>query len=263
MTTAALGLAALALVAGCDRSTVRAAPSRKPRPASANESAYHPAPAVDAVSRDAGRIVLSGRARPGAPVRLATPDGRVIAVGASPQGRWSIVLPPLPEMRLFSLSMIDGGRIVQADGYLAVGPDLAAELRAGAGAAIYGKAGGAPRVTAVDYDSKGGCVVSGVAAAGQTVAVLVDGANRGGVRADASGRFSLPLDEPIASGPHTVEVASGLGRDSVAVDVTPAGPMPSIPLRATRTGGGWRVDWTTPGGGLQTTLLFALPGGLD
>jgi hypothetical protein len=260
VTTTAFVMGALALLAGCDRSSPRAAARRGARRAAANESAYHPAPAVDGVTREDGRVVLSGRAQPGAPVRLATPDGRLVAVVASREGRWRIVLPPSPDMRLYSLSMIDGGRIVQSEGYLAVAPDLTAQLRSGAGAAIYGAQAWSPRITAVDYDSKGGCVVSGVAAAGQAVTILIDGVDRGEVRADATGRFSLPLDEPIGAGPHRLDLMTGGQRASVSVAVTPAGAMPAIPLKAARTGYGWRVDWTTPGGGVQTTVLFAPTG---
>jgi hypothetical protein len=260
VTTTAFVMGALALLAGCDRSSPRAAARRGARRAAANESAYHPAPAVDGVTREDGRVVLSGRAQPGAPVRLATPEGRLVAVVASREGRWRIVLPPSPDMRLYSLSMIDGGRIVQSEGYLAVAPDLTAQLRCGAGAAIYGAQAWSPRITAVDYDSKGGCVVSGVAAAGQAVTILIDGVDRGEVRADATGRFSLPLDEPIGAGPHRLDLMAGGQRASVSVAVTPAGAMPAIPLKAARTGYGWRVDWTTPGGGVQTTVLFAPTG---
>ena len=256
-----MGMAALALVAACDRSSPRAAARRDARRATANESAYHPAPAVDGVRRDAGRVMLAGRAQPGAPVRLATPDGRVVTVIASPEGRWRIILPPSPDLRLYSLSMNDGGRIVQSEGYLAVAPDLVAQLRAGAGATIYGAPAGNPRITAVDYDSKGGCVVSGLVEAGEAAAVRIDGADRGGARADLTGRLSMALDEPIGAGPHTVDLVAGDRRASVAANITPAGAMPAIPLRAARTGYGWRVDWTTPGGGLQTTLLFVAPGG--
>jgi hypothetical protein len=31
-------------------------------------------------------------------------------------------------------------------------------------------------------------------------------------------------------------------------------------LRATRRGTGWRLDWTTPSGGVQSTVLFAQQG---
>ena len=212
---------------------------------------------VRAVGRDLSRIVLSGAAQPSVPVRLATPDGRVVSVIASRQGAWRIVLPPSTDMRLFSLSMIDGGRVVQSEGYLAVAPDVVAELRAGAGAAPLGAPAAGERITAVDYDSKGGCVVSGGAGADRMAAIQIDGVLRGGVRTDSRGRFSLALNEPITPGSHTIALLTDGRRDEVAVDVAPPGPMPAIPLLATRTRQGWRVDWTTPGGGLQTTLLFA------
>jgi hypothetical protein len=255
-------LSALTLLAGCDRTSPRAVARREARRAAANESAYHPAPAVASVSYVQGRVVLSGAAQPGVPVRLATPDGRVLTVIARRDGAWRIVLPPSPDMLLYSLSMVDAGRIVQSEGYLAVGPDVVAQLRAGAGAVTYDETTDSPRVTAIDYDSKGGCVVSGVAAPRGMAAIQVDGVARGGVRTNAEGRFFLALDEPVAMGSHTITLLAGGKRAAVTVDVTPAGPMPSIPLLAARTRSGWRVDWTTPGGGLQTTLLFASPGSL-
>ncbi len=252
---------ALVFVAGCDRPGPHAMARGDARRATANESAYHPAPALESVARGGGRVVLSGRAQPSAPVRLATPDGHVSTVITGRDGVWRVVLPPSPDMRLYSLSMIDGGRIVQSEGYLALAPDMVAQLRAGAGATIYGATEGSPRVTAVDFDSKGGCVVSGVATPGRAVAVRIDGVDRGGVRADATGRLALALNEPIAVGPHALTLVAGERQATVTADITPPGPMPSIPLRATRTTDGWRVDWTTPGGGLQTTLLFATAGG--
>lgn len=255
----ALALASVAILAGCDRtSPPTGGHAGGKRPAS-NETAYHPAPAVDGVGREAGRIVITGRAQPAARVRLATPEGRVVSVTASSVGRWRIDLAPSPELRLFSLSTLDGGRIVQSEGYLGVAPNLAAQLRAGAGALVYGAIADAPRILAVDYDSKGGCVVSGVAAAGHAIALDIDGAERGKTRAGSAGRFSLALDEPVAFGPHTIDVVDGDRRASVQIAMTAAGPMPPIPLRATQLGPDWRVDWTTPGGGLQTSLLFPPP----
>ena len=189
-------------------------------------------------------------------MRLATPEGRVVSVVASGVGRWRLDLAPSSDLRLFSLSALDGGRSVQSEGYLAVAPDLAAQLRAGSGALVYGAVADAPRILAVDYDGKGGCVVSGVAGSGKTISVRIDGAARGQARADASGRFSLALDEPVAFGPHDVAVADGARTADERIEMSPAGPTPAIPLRAARLGTGWRVDWTTPGGGVQTTLLF-------
>jgi hypothetical protein len=36
-----------------------------------------------------------------------------------------------------------------------------------------------------------------------------------------------------------------------------AAPLVGGPYRATATPVGWRIDWITPGGGQQTTLLMA------
>ena len=201
-------------------------------------------------------MVLAGRAQPGSTVRLSTPEGRALSTPASAAGRWRIELPPSADMRLFSLSTLDGGRVVQSEGYLAVASDLAAQLRAGAGALVYGATADGPRILAVDFDSKGGCVVSGVAGSGHAALVRIDGADRGRTRADAAGRVTLALDEPVAFGAHTVEIVDGDRRARRSVEMSAAGSMPAIPLRAERLDAAWRVDWTTPGGGPQTTLLF-------
>jgi hypothetical protein len=39
------------------------------------------------------------------------------------------------------------------------------------------------------------------------------------------------------------------------VAVSPAAPLDASAFRATLTASGWRIDWLTPGGGVQTTLL--------
>jgi hypothetical protein len=41
--------------------------------------------------------------------------------------------------------------------------------------------------------------------------------------------------------------------------ISPAAPIGSAPFHAQRQGGGWRVDWVTPGGGPQTTLVLDDP----
>jgi hypothetical protein len=43
--------------------------------------------------------------------------------------------------------------------------------------------------------------------------------------------------------------------DQVAAQVTPASPLATGPLRSQLTPAGLRVDWMTPGGGVQSTLL--------
>ncbi|WP_395443792.1 hypothetical protein [Caulobacter sp. UC70_42] len=46
------------------------------------------------------------------------------------------------------------------------------------------------------------------------------------------------------------------GETAIAVAVSPAAPLVNGPVRADRTAAGWRVDWMTPGGGIQTTYLI-------
>ena len=70
------------------------------------------------------------------------------------------------------------------------------------------------------------------------------------------GRFTLSLTQPLASGDHTIQVAVEGGEYLVRVGVSPAPPLTGGPLRAERLERGWRADWMTPGGGVQTTVLF-------
>jgi hypothetical protein len=43
----------------------------------------------------------------------------------------------------------------------------------------------------------------------------------------------------------------------VGVEVSPPLPATAGPVRSTLSAGGWRIDWMTPGGGLQTTQLLS------
>jgi len=255
----AVSLLATAMVlAGCGAREQAAITGARPPGPTASERAYQAPPAVaGAVPLAGGRVVLSGRAAAGARVRVATPAGELAYALAGLDGRWRLTLPAASSLRLFGVSMVAGGRAIQSEGYLAVTPDGdGAQLRAGSGAVVLGSGGGAPRLLAVDFDSQGVAVVSGTAAPGAAVTVRVDGLSRGQVTADPAGRFSLAIDEPLAAGDHRLEV-SGLGRSAEAeVDIVAPRPF-SGPFAAVRAANGWRVDWTTPGGGRQTTLLLA------
>ncbi|MBA3812355.1 MAG: hypothetical protein H0X27_12065 [Caulobacteraceae bacterium] len=173
-------------------------------------------------------------------------------------GAWRAVLPASPVVRLFGLSMIEAGRPLQAQGYVAVTPEgSAAQLRAGAGAVVMGAPTREPRILAVDFDRKGGTVVSGAGPPMAAPKLRIDGRERGDVRTDAAGRFSLALNEPLAPGSHELEVGQGAPRDPVRAIVSPAESLTLAPFVAARTETGWRIDWMTPGGGVQTTLLIA------
>jgi len=99
-------------------------------------------------------------------------------------------------------------------------------------------------------------VVSGVAAPGAGLNVRVDRITRGGGRADDNGRFFISLTGLLSTGVHDIQVAGEGGENAVSITTSPAAALTYGPVRAGRTSDGWRVDWMTPGGGVQTTLLL-------
>jgi hypothetical protein len=229
---------------------------------SAAEQAYRPSPRVTSVAPGGrGALVIDGVAWPLAKVRLASPGGAAQMTSADARGDWRLFVAPAAHLRLFGLSMIEGRRAIQAQGYLALPPGgAAAELRAGAGAQVIAPASAAPRILAVDFDRKGGAVISGVATPGSSVVLTVDAAARAQSRADLAGRFSLALDEPLASGTHSLAASTPAGQARAVADVTPAPHIAHAPFDAAPiAGGGWRIDWMTPGGGVQSTLLLGTP----
>ena len=227
------------------------------RSAPGGEAAYRPPPEASFSQRLAnGVIVVGGSADPGTRVRLASPDGGLTPAVNSGAGAWRAHLPASGTVRLFGLAATKQGRTVQSDGYLAVTPGgLAAQLRAGAGARVIVPLGSL-RILAVDFDRKGGVVMSGIGPSGATVSITTDGTARGQVIVDSDGRFSFPFDEPLTSGAHIIEVANGAARSQASVTLTPPAPLTAGPYRAAREADGWRIDWLTPGGGAQATLLL-------
>jgi hypothetical protein len=129
-------------------------------------------------------------------------------------------------------------------------------LRAGSGAYRLADASRSPRILAVDVDRGGGAVVSGVAMPGAGLGVRVDRASRGNGKADDDGRFFLPLTEELSPGAHDIQVSGEGGEQQITIAISPAQPLKTGPVRADRTPMGWRIDWMTPGGGVQTTLVI-------
>ncbi len=180
---------------------------------------------------------------------------------ADAKGAWRLVLPAPTQVRLFGLSMIDDHQTIQAEGYLALTPrGEVAQLRAGAGARVFGPRAAGVRVLALDFDRKGGAVVSGTAPPGAALTVMVDGASRGAGPADDAGDYSVALNEPLSPGDHRLQVqGAGLSVESL-ITQSPAQPILDSPFRASALPNGWRIDWMTPAGGLQSTMLFDAEG---
>jgi hypothetical protein len=255
-------VAAVAVVAlgGCDGGGGEA---WRPEPASADpekttpQADYLKPPGVLSAVRQAEQVVVEGQAAPEASVRLGAPTGEALVGKADAAGRWRLVAPVAAEPRLYGLSMTLEGRTVQAEGYLMLTPSGGAVLlRAGAGAEVMAKASSSPLILAVDYDQGGGGVISGVATPGAGLGVRVDRATRGEGKADAAGRFSVSLSQALEVGSRVIQVAGEGGEQQIVLEVVPPRPPSGGPVRSTLTPSGWRVDWMTPGGGVQTTQLL-------
>lgn len=225
--------------------------------AAGQESGAFTPPQLDTVRLGPAGVSLAGAAAAGGQVRLAAPGGQAMFAVADAHGRWTIALPPAAEPRIFGLSANEHGRQVQAEGYVLVTPQgQAALLRAGA-AALRIDPPARPGLRAIDFDRGGGMEVSAQVAPGATVILRVDGRQVAEGRADATGRYvaSLGSPEPIRPGTHLVQVSGDGFADEVTAQLSLAAPLADGPLRSQLTAAGLRVDWMTPGGGAQSTLL--------
>jgi hypothetical protein len=223
----------------------------------ATESGYVAPPRVEQVSHVPAGLLLNGVGAPSANIRLGAPTGEVIVGQADSNGLWSLTVPLGQDVRLYGLSMTREGRTVQAEGYVMITPEgSVALLRAGTGAWRLARASASPNILAVDVDPEGGGVISGMATPGAGLGVRVDRTPRAVGQAGDDGRFILSLSEPLAPGPHDIQVSGEGGEQRITVETSPAARLIDGPVRAQRLENAWRVDWMTPGGGVQTTFLM-------
>jgi hypothetical protein len=256
----ASGLLAAGLLASCGRGGDWRTPPAAEQAASSGQAGYVTPPRFTAAARlGDGQIEIVGRADANAEVRLGSPDGTAYEATTDSRGAFSLAMPPATTVRLFGLSEEVRGRRIQGEGDLAVIPApgrLAALLRAGVGAQTPGKAAASPQITAVDFDAGGGTVASGLARPGAALKLSVDGGAAVEGRADNQGRFSFPLAAALKRGDHQLLVQSASGQAQVHFTLAPAAPIAGLPFRAERQAGDWRIDWLTPGGAAQTTLIM-------
>jgi hypothetical protein len=250
-------LSALLLLAGCNGKPLVTAAAD---PAASEDAADLTPPMPDAVRASGDGWTLSGSAPAGARVRLATPQGEALAAVADARGRWTIALGPVAGARIFGLSATAKGRQIQSEGYVLVtAKGQAAVLRAGAGARRIDPAP-QPGLRAIDFDRGGGLEVSATAPPGATVILKLDGRQAALGRADAAGRYDASLPSAgsqsrILPGAHQAQVFGDGFSDGVSFQVAAAPPLAQGPLRSQLTPAGLRVDWMTPGGGVQSTIL--------
>ena len=252
----ALVVAAL-LLAACSRPAPGpAASAEAPSP----QSDYLASPEPRSATATAGGVMLAGVGQPDATIRLASPDGSAIGAAAGHDGAWSLTAPGGDTIRLYSLSEDLGGRLLRARGYVALVPQpgpAAATLHPGTAVEPLGPRPAGLRIAAVDFDRSGAAVASGSARPLTSVRITLDGAEAGEDRTDAAGRYAVTLAETLRPGRHVLAATSpGSPAASAAFDAAPAAPIARPPFTAARQDGAWRLDWMTPGGGVQTTVMF-------
>ena len=259
-----LGVAGAAVaavaVAACSRGAADWRQTEPARPVAAQEAGYARPPQLLVADRQPdGGVVLSGRADPQDRVRLSAPAGEAYGATADDNGRWTISLPAAADVRLFGLSEVLAGRLVQSEGYIALPPArgrAALVLRAGVGAMALGAAPARPRIAAIDCDAAGGVVISGLARPGSTLHLSIDQGAGVDARVDGDGRYSIALGAAMRAGDHEVMVsaAGDSVRTRFAIGAPPA--ITGVPFRGQRQADRWRIDWITPGGGVQTTYVL-------
>jgi hypothetical protein len=225
---------------------------------------YLRAPVLTSARVLVGTVLLKGRAANGARVRLSNPYGQALGTTASDTGDWSIEVPTVVNraeaLQLYGLSQDRDGRMVQAEGYIAVLPDPvmpAVLLRAGTGARLIGPKGA--RIASVliaDFDGGGGLAVSGQAAAGQAVKAGLDGVWLAQARADRDGHFSFALPGATRPGEHQVSVQLGARTLIMPLDIQAVRLEAGRLYQSAQLNGGWRIDWTTPSGAVQSTVIM-------
>ena len=253
-------LFAAGLLAACGRGGDWRTPQAPADESAQGQIGYTPPPRFTSSQRLAdGQIELGGLADSNVSIRLASPDGTTYAAVTDGRGLFTLSVPAAAAVRLFGLSEDVAGRIIQGEGYLAVLPAPgrpAVLLRGGGGAHAPGASSDLPQVAAVDFDAGGGAVVSGVAHPGSALRLTLDGQSGGEARADAQGRFSFALAAMLKPGDHELTIQSPGGQANAKFSVSPAGPISGLPFRGQREAGDWRIDWLTPAGGQQTTLIM-------
>jgi hypothetical protein len=227
-----------------------------PRPLSESEKAgYLAAPQVQRVVAGAdGAPVAEGLTHPASRVRATLPSGEAYGATADSQGRFALGLPTTGESLLVRIWAEEGGRSTPAEGWLfAPAGDYAHAALLRPGSTTRSLAARPGLIAAVDFDAAGGAGVSGAAPAGSEVRPTIDGQPAGQARADARGRYGIRLNRAPA-GLHRLRAVAGAKAQERNVLFAPA-PAAGAYV-AVRAGDGWRIDWTPPGGGSQTTFLF-------
>lgn len=202
-------------------------------------------PMIATVQQGQGVLIFVGEAEPGARVVLRSDSGAAYAAAANEGGRFEIRMPP-PAGDLLLRPETQIGQDA------APSPDRLLILAGGRGPIVILRAGGpsqrldpAPALGAVDSDGRMR-LASGHTSTGAAAVTLEAGGETGQVIPDSRGRWRLVLTP--SDGPDEIRVGE-------QTFIWPGEAVGRADMQVERTGRGWRVIWTGPGGARQTTWL--------
>lgn len=226
-----VGMAALA-TAGCGE---QAAPQAEAAP----ESGWVMSPEIDTVATDGRELIVRGHAAPRGRVVVSGAGDLAYAVGADDAGVFELRVPRPARDTLFVVEARVGQEGFPAPYRLLIGADPHAPIALLAVGAPTQRLDGGMGLDAVDTDGRA-ALVSGRAP--PDTEVVIEGSVERTAKADEAGRWRL-----AGSGDGTTPIRVG----GVGYSPQPGGASQSDVLQ--RAGGGWRIAWSTPGGGRQST----------
>ncbi len=204
-------------------------------------------PMIASVRRIPGGLVFSGQAEPGARVVLRSDTGPAHAAAADDQGRFEIrMTAPAGDLLLRPETQVGQDAAPSPERLLIVagGRGPVAILRAGGATRRLDRA---PALGAVDSDGRMRIASGLIAPDGASVDVSA-GREGGPVTSDAAGRWSLVLGPSAGTEEIRVAGRAYIWPGDVAGEAV-------VGTRVERAGAGWRVVWSGPAGGRQTTWL--------
>ncbi|WGM31232.1 hypothetical protein [Brevundimonas sp. NIBR11] len=230
--TAALSLVGVLVLCACGEQA-------QPATETAQESGWVMPPQVDAVAATGRELIVRGQAAPLGRVVVSGAGDLAYAVGADDEGRFELRVPRPAQDTLFRVEARMGQAGFPAPYRLLISANPRAPIALLTIGAPTRRLDGAGGLDAVDTDGRA-AFVSGRAPAGSDV--VIDGSAQRRATADAAGRWRL-----AGSGDGTTPLKIG-GRTYAP---QPGGASAADVLE--RAGAGWRIAWSSPGGGEQTT----------
>ena len=228
----ALAGAALLAAAGCGQ---QAQPEAEATP----ETSWVMSPDIDEVVSSGRELIVRGQASPLGRVVVSGAGDLAYAVGADAEGRFELRVPRPAQDTLFQVEARVGQEGFPAPYRLLIGADSRAPIALLAIGAPTQRLDGGPGLDAVDTDGTA-ALVSGRAA--PEAEVVVEGSVQRTVTADKAGRWRLA---GLGDGAAPIRVST------VAYSPAPGGA--AAPDTLERAGDGWRIAWSSPGGGRQST----------